>query len=186
MPLFDTEGEARRKENLRLLEDKRLRFAQEMDARGFRPEKMLFCSTEDGMFVGVARWNDGLAVVVGPRFGSDEDFRIEFADHFDFEQEEIFEKGTGLNGMFGFGRKGANGYVYHITLGDGSDAPLCAVLGRTSWLECDYKHNSLLKTKRRRGDANFIWDFLPFERDHVRKVAERLENLYLTRTERLQ
>lgn len=179
MPLFDTEGEARRKANLKSLEDKRLRFAQEMEAKGFRPDKMLFCSTEDGMFVGVARWQDGVALVIGPRFGSDEDFRYEFHDHVDFEKEEIYEKGTGLNGMFGFGRKGASGYVYHITLHDGTVAPLCAVHGRTSWLECDYKRNGLLKTKRRRGDANFIWDFIPFEREQSRKAIERIDTFYL-------
>ena len=131
------------------------------------------------MFVGVARWQDGVALVIGPRFGSDEDFRYEFHDHIDFEKEEIYEKGTGLNGMFGFGRKGASGYVYHITLHDGTVAPLCAVHGRTSWLECDYKRNGLLKTKRRRGDANFIWDFIPFEREQSRKAIERIDNYYL-------
>lgn len=179
MPIFDVEGEAKRKQNLKELEDKRLRFAQEMEAKGFRPEMMMFCSTEDGMFVGIARWNDGAMLVIGPRFGTDEDFRYEFHDHVAFEKEEIFEKGTGLNGMFGFGRKGASGYIYHIALKDGTDAPMHVVHGRTSWMECDYKHNGLLKTKRRRGDANFIWDFMPFERKQTLKVVERLDGYYL-------
>ncbi len=179
MPLFDSGAEAKRKENLKNMEDKRIRFAQEMESKGFRPEKMLFCSTEDGMFVGIARWNNGTVLVIGPKFGTDEDFRFEFHDHLEYEREDIFEKGTGLNGMFGFGRKGASGFIYHFKLNDGSDVPMCVVNGRTSWLECDYKHNGLLKTKRRRGDANFIWDFLPFERSHVEKVAESLDKNYL-------
>jgi hypothetical protein len=56
---------------------------------------------------------------------------------------------------------------------------LCCVAGRTSYLEVNYKKNPLLKTKRRRGDANIIWDFAPFESNAVDKVIKALDSYYL-------
>ena len=91
----------------------------------------------------------------------------------------MFEKGSGLNGAFGFGKKGAKGFILHITLSDGSVAKLHVVAGRTSYLETDYKHNPLLKAKRRRGDANIIWDLAPIEPGHLDKIEDRLMNYYL-------
>ena len=179
MPLFDSSAEKLRKENLKNLEDKRLRFAEELQQQGFKPEKMLFCSTEGGQFVALARHNGKAAVIVSPVFGQEGDFVIEFHDAIQWEKEEVFEKGTGLNGAFGFGKKGAKGYIFHITLSDGSVAHLHVVAGRTSFLETDYKHNPLLKTRRRRGDANIIWDLSPIEAGHLDKIEERLMNYYL-------
>ena len=179
MPLFDSSAEKLRKENLKILEDKRLRFAEELQQQGFKPEKMLFCSTEGGQFVALARHNGKAAVIVSPVFGQEGDFVIEFHDALQWEKEEVFEKGTGLNGAFGFGKKGAKGFVLHITLSDGSVAPLHVVAGRTSYLETDYKHNPLLKTKRRRGDANIIWDLAPIEAGHLDKIENSLLNYYL-------
>ena len=179
MPLFDSSAEKLRKENLKNLEDKRLRFAEELQQQGFKPEKMLFCSTEGGQFVALARHNGKAAVIVSPVFGQEGDFVIEFHDAIQWEKEEVFEKGTGLNGAFGFGKKGAPGYLFHITLSDGSVAHLHVVAGRTSFLETDYKHNPLLKTRRRRGDANIIWDLAPIEAGHLDKIEDSLMNYYL-------
>lgn len=179
MPLFDSNAEKLRKENLKSLEDRRLRFAEELQQKGFKPEKMLFCSTEGGQFVALARHSGKTAVVVSPVFGQEGDFVIEFHDALQWEKEEVFEKGSGLNGAFGFGKKGAKGFVLHITLSDGSVAPLHVVAGRTSYLETDYKHNPLLKTKRRRGDANIIWDLAPIEAGHLDKIENSLLNYYL-------
>ena len=179
MPLFDSNAEKLRKENLKSLEDRRLRFAGELQQKGFKPERMLFCSTEGGQFVALARHSGKTAVVVSPVFGQEGDFVIEFHDALQWEKEEVFEKGSGLNGAFGFGKKGAKGFVLHITLSDGSVAPLYVVAGRTSYLETDYKHNPLLKTKRRRGDANIIWDLAPIEAGHLDKIENSLLNYYL-------
>ena len=179
MPLFDSNAEKLRKENLKSLEDRRLRFAEELQQKGFKPEKMLFCSTEGGQFVALARHSGKTAVVVSPVFGQEGDFVIEFHDALQWEKEEVFEKGSGLNGAFGFGKKGAKGFILHITLSDGSVAHLHVVAGRTSYLETDYKHNPLLKTKRRRGDANIIWDLAPIEAGHLDKIENSLLNYYL-------
>ena len=179
MPLFDAEGEKRRKLNLKNLEDKRVRFAGELAQQGFKPEKMLFCSNEKGSFVALSRWNGMYAVIVSPVFGQEGDFRIEFHKELKYRREEIYEKGTGLNGMFGFGRKAAKGLNIVIELQDGSEETLSAVAGRTSYLETNLKKNPLLNTKRRRGDANIIWDFVPFEVGAVDKVIRALDEYYL-------
>lgn len=179
MPLFDTEGEKLRKLNLKNLEDKRVRFAMELEKEGFKPERMLFCSTEQGSFVALARHNGMYTVIVSPVFGQEGDFKMESFKELKYRKEDIFEKGSGLNGMFGFGRKGAKGVNVVIELSDGSEEALCVVAGRTSYLDVDYKHNPLLKTKRRRGDANIIWDFAPFEMNSVEKVSKALDTYYL-------
>lgn len=179
MALFDHEAEAARKLNLKKMEDSRLKFAEKLAAEGFRPEKMLFCSTEMGSFVALARHNNQQAVIVSPVFGQEGDFIIEYHDRLEYRKEEIHEAGTGLNGAFGFGTKGAVGFKLFIRLNDGSEAELDVVCGRTSFLETNYSHNPLLKTKRRRGDANVVWDLTPIERKHVEKIEAQLNNYYL-------
>jgi len=179
MPLFDTEGEKLRKLNLKILEDKRVRFAEELDKKGFKPEKMLFCANETGSFVALARFDGMYAVVTSPTFGQEGEFKLEMMKELKYRKEEVFQKGTGLNGMFGFGRKGAKGMNIIIEMPDGSEEVLCCVAGRTSYLETNLKKNPLLQTKRRRGDANIIWDFAPFEGGGVDKVLKALDNYYL-------
>ncbi len=179
MPMFDSNAEKLRKENLKILEDKRIRFAEKLQQEGFQPEKMLFCSTEGGQFVALARHGGKCAIVVSPVFGQEGEFTIEYQDAPQWEKEDIFEKGSGLNGAFGFGKKGATGFILHIRLSDGSTADLFVVAGRTSFLETDLRRNPLLKTKRRRGDANILWDFTPIDPSHLAKIKDHLLNYYL-------
>lgn len=179
MPLFDNNAEKQRKENLRLLEDRRVLFAAKLEKMNFKPERMLFCSCEDGSFTALARHNGKYAVVVGPAFGSDNDFIIDVQDSLQVEREDVFEKGTGLNGAFGFGTKGAKGFNLFFTLSDGSVAKMPVVAGRTSWLECPLKKNPLIKTKRRRGDANLIWDLMPIEPGVLSKIENALATYYM-------
>ena len=178
MPLFDRDAEILRKQNLKNLEDKRVRFAEDLDKMGFKPDRMIFCSSEEGSFVALARWNGKACVIVSPVFGQDGDFVLDLMDQFDYEKEEVFEKGTGLNGAFGFGTKGAKGFNLHITLSDGSVVKMPIVAGRTSWLECPLKKNPLLATKRRRGDANVIWDLFPIEPGQLKKIEEAIDGYY--------
>jgi len=179
MALFDNSAEKLRKENLKLLEDRRVLFAAKLEKMNFQPERMLFCSCEDGKFTALARHNGKYAIVVGPAFGSEDDFIIDIQDSVQVEREDVFEKGTGLNGAFGFGTKGATGFNLFFTLSDGSVAKLPVVAGRTSWLECPLKKNPLIKTKRRRGDANIIWDLMPIEPGVLSKIENLLASYYL-------
>jgi len=179
MALFNQGAEKLRKENLKSMEDRRLRFAEKLEKMGFAPERMLFCSNETGSFTAIARHNGKCAVIVSPTFGQDGEFLIDIQDQFYVEREDVFQKGTGLNGAFGFGTKGAKGFNLTFTLSDGSMAVLPVIAGRTSWLEVtQLKKNPLLKTKRRRGDANIIWDLMPIDPGHLTKLEDALARYY--------
>jgi len=180
MPLFDTNAEKERKQNLKEMEDKRLRFAEELERMGFDPERMLFCSCEAGNFVALSKWKGKYAVIVSPVFGKEGDFSLELQDELRYEKEDVYQKGTGLNGAFGFGTKGAKGFNLHISLNDGGIATMEVVAGRTSFLEVKQKKkNPLLSTKRRRGNANIVWDLMPIEPGGLSKLTDLIENEYL-------
>lgn len=74
-----------------------------------------------GCFVALARVDRKYAVIVSPKFGEEGDFVFELLDELDYEREEVFEKGSGLNGAFGFGKKGAKGFNLHLNI-DGQRA----------------------------------------------------------------
>lgn len=181
MPLFDNAAEKARKDNLKLLEDKRVAFAEKLEKMNFKPERMIFFSCENGTFTALSRVNGKYAVIVAPALGQDGEFVLDIQDQPAMEREEIFEKGSGLNGAFGFGTKGAKGFRLFITLSDGSVAEMPVVAGRTSWLECtSLRKNPLLKTKRRRGDANVVWDMMPIEPGQLSKIETLLAAHYIT------
>ena len=179
MPLFNSDAERQRKENLKTLEDRRIRFAEQLDKQGFRPERMFFCSREDGSFAALARHEGRFALIDSPKFGSDAEFWIDIQDSPKFEYEEVFIQGSGLNGAFGFGEKGAKGFNLTVVTGDGENVLVPVVSGRNSWLEAPYRKNPLLKTKRRRGDANVMWDFVPIEYGQIDKIKKILDEYYL-------
>ena len=179
MALFSSDAERQRKENLKLLEDRRIRLAESLDQQGFRPERMLLCSREDGSFVALARHEGRFALIESPRFGEDADFTIDIQDAPRYERNEVFEPGTGLNGAFGFGTKGAKGFDLILFNSDGLPVKFPVVNGRNSWMEATYKKNPLLQTKRRRGDANVVWDFLPIQGGHVETIDKLLNEYYL-------
>ena len=87
MPLFDNNAEKQRKENLRILEDRRVLFAEKLEKKNFKPERMLFCSCENGSFTALARIDKKYAIIVGPTFGTDDDFIIDIQDAL----QEIFK-----------------------------------------------------------------------------------------------
>ena len=53
------------------------------------------------------------------------------------------------------------------------------VFGRNSWMEAKYGKNPLLKTKRRRGDANVVWDFMPIDNASLSKIEKLIYEYYL-------
>lgn len=179
MPLFNSDAERQRKENLKTLEDRRLRFAEQLDKQGICPERMFFCSREDGSFAALARHEGRFVLIDSPKFGTDADFSIDIQDAPKYEYEEVFIQGSGLNGAFGFGEKGAKGFNLSVVNSDGLSVVVPVVSGRNSWLEAAYRKNPLLKLKRRRGDANVMWDFAPIEPGHVKKIKALLEEYYL-------
>ncbi|MBQ3424833.1 MAG: hypothetical protein IJH38_06535 [Clostridia bacterium] len=172
MGLFDSAEELQRKAHLKRLEDKRLAFAELLAEKGFAPEKMLFSQNENGGFTALSRFRDKYWVIVSPGFGTDEEFRLEVLDSLNWRSEEVHVKSEGLGGIFGMGKKAEIGREYIITLPDGTQARMPFVCGRNSWLVAGLKKNPLIKTRRRKGDANLVWEMTPLDRTSVEKTLE--------------
>jgi len=175
MGLFNSAEEQERKAKLKKLEDKRVAFAQELARQVFAPEKMLFSQTENGGFVSLSRFQGQYCLIISPGFGTDEDFILERYDALNWRREEVFVKSEGMGGIFGFGKKAEIGAEYIITRADGSEAKMPFVSGRNGWLECKASKNPLLKTQRRRGDANLVWDMQPLDNTAVKGVLDKVE-----------
>ena len=175
MGIFNDANEQARKANLKALEDKRVAFAQQLAREGFAPETMLLAMTENGGYVGICRDAGQYCLVISPGFGTDEAFAFERFDALNYRVEKVDIRGEGMGGIFGFGKKPQRGVEYVITRLDGSEVRMPFVGGRSSWLECKLSRNPLLKTQRRRGDANVAWDMKPLDNSNVAaalKVAE--------------
>ena len=172
MGLFNDENERVRKQKLKELEDKRLRFAESMQRGGFAPERMLLVSTERGGFVGFCRDGKGMCLIVGPDFGSDDDFALERYDALVTRREDFFQPAEGLGGAFGFGRKGAVGFHLIVDRG-GVELAVPFIVNQNSAMICG-KRNPLLSVKRRRGDANLVWDMQPMDKRLLEKAEREL------------
>jgi len=177
MGLFDDGNEAKRKQNLRDMEDKRCRFAQRMKEEGFAPDRMMMFSTEEGGLIGLSRIGGVLHVVVGPAFGGEGEFVLEKYENPVFHTEEHLQPAEGLGGIFGFGKKGSVGY-YLILERPEPQEPLRipVIANKNQALVCGAK-NPLLELKRRRGDANVVWDMRPIDRSMLGKLQKELEAL---------
>lgn len=176
MGLFgNREEEARRKRNLKELEDKRVRFAEMLAAEGFQPEECLLVQREGG-FAAVARQAGELYLLTGPGPGAEEDFTFRRAGRARAHVEDIFIKSEGLGGILGFGKKGGYGFRLIVTPEEGEPMEIELVSGLGTYLEIrpDKRvKNALLNPKRRRGNANVVWDFQPVEREALEGVRDR-------------
>ena len=172
MGLFDNAEELARKAGLKKLEDKRVAFAQQLDQQGFAPERMLFAQNENGGFTALSRFGGKYWLIISPGFCTDDDFILESYDALDWRVEEVRVKSEGMGGIFGFGKKAEIGSEYFIRRHDGSEARMPFVCGRGNWAEMLLPKNPLLKTQRRRGDANLVWDMRPIDRTQVDRVLE--------------
>lgn len=172
MGLFDSAEELARKANLKKLEDRRVAFAQKLAQQGFAPEKMLFAQNDNGGFTALCRTGGKYWLIISPGFGSDDDFVLESYDALDWRVEEVLVKSEGMGGIFGFGKKGEMGSEFFIRRHDGSEARMPFVSGRGNWMEATLSKNPLVKTQRRRGDANLVWDMKPLDRTQVERVVE--------------
>ena len=175
MALFDSAQEKERRRKLKEAEDKRVRFAEALEKQGFAPARMVMVSTEKGALIGMSREGGKLCLVLGPEFGSEAEFVLERCDPFEYRIEEHYVPGEGMGGIFGFGKKAEGGFVVHIVRG-GEEIEIPFIVNRNSGTVCGRK-NPLLSTKRRRGDANIVWDIPPFDRASVLKVRAAVEEI---------
>ena len=109
MGVFSSEAEAKRKQNLRELEDKRLRFAKRLTDEGFSAQACLFAQFNGG-FTAVAKCGEDICLIKGPAPGADEDFSIRRIPGARARCEDILIKSEGLGGLLGFGKKGGAGF----------------------------------------------------------------------------
>ena len=175
MGFFSGPEEDARRRKLTDMENKRLAFAGKMARVGFAPERMLLLSTERGNLLGICRDGGALCLIVGPELGAEDDFVLWRLEHSRVRREEVIEPATGLGGALGFGTKGAFGFVCTICADEGEFA-LPVVAHRGGALVCG-KKNPLLSVKRRRGDANVVWDIPPIARRRLDELERELREL---------
>lgn len=173
MGLFNDPGEAERRQRLKILEDARLAFAQRMLQEGFAPEQMILTSTERGGLIGLSREGSELCLVIGPDFGTPGTFTLEKCSPADVRREEFFEAPEGLAGLLGIGKKGAKGFYLVVDRG-GIELSVPFIINRNSAAAFSYKRNPLLSPKRRRGDANVVWDLQPLDKKQLSRVERAL------------
>ena len=178
MGFFNNAEEMERKAKLKTLEDKRVAFAQHLARIGFAPEKMLFAQTDNGGFVSLCRFEGQYCLIVSPGFGADDDFVLERYDTLNYRAEQVHVASEGMGGIFGFGKKAETGVQYISTRADGSEITMPFVGGRNGWLETSLAKNPLLKTQRRRGDANVVWDLMPLDRTAVSRALKVVANYF--------
>ena len=178
MSLFSDPDELERREKLKQLEDKREAFAQKLDRQGFKPQRMLFAQMPNGGFSAIARFNGLQWLIVSPGLGTDEDFILETSEHFPVYKQEVLIKSEGMGGMLGFGKKGEEGIEFVIARADGREARLPLIAGRNGWMEYSLAKNPLLKTQRRRSDANIVWDLHPLDRTGLERVLETVDGYF--------
>ena len=179
MGFFSDPNEQARRDNLRKLEDKRLMLATQLEQQGFKPETMLFAQSDNGGFVAACHYAGKQWLIVGPGFGTDEDFVVASSERFDVHRREVRVESEGMGGIMGFGKKGENGVEYVVTLPDGGEAVMPFVYGRNAWAEFTLKKNPLLSTKRRRRDANIVWDLAPIDNALLPKILELADSYLL-------
>ena len=178
MGLFSGPEEQERKAKLKTLEDKRVAFSEKLASQGFAPEKMLFAQTMKGGFVAVCAHAGRNWLIISPDFGADDDYIMEEYDRAAVRKTEVLVKGEGMGGIFGFGKKGEQGYEYAIARQGGGEAVMSFVSGRNGWAEYKYAKNPFLKTQRRRGNANVVWDMKPVEAPDLRKITATVEQYF--------
>ena len=178
MGLFSGPEEQERKARLKSFEDKRVAFAEKLERQGFKPDKMLFAQSDNGGFVAVCRFEGKLWLIASPGFGTEEDYVLAPFDVSNVRREEVLVKSEGMGGILGFGKKGERGVEYVITLSDGSEVKMPFVFGRSGWAEFVLKKNPLLPTRRRRKDANIVWELTPIDNAHLEKIIALADSYF--------
>ena len=92
---------------------------------------------------------------------------------YDEEATLVRKKASPADGLFGFGKKGGSGFRLVVEAPENEEFSLEIVTGMNSFLEVIGGKNGLVNPKRRRGNANFVWDFRPVEREHVAPLRTR-------------
>ena len=172
MALFDNEAEKLRKKNLEKLEDKRVAFAKKLSAMNLTCEKALYAQTGGG-FRGLALCGDKILYLTGPGPSDEVDFTVDVHPSVDARVERILIKGEGAGGFLGFGKKGGSGFRLYLTFPNDNTGEIEIVSSQNCFLEIEKGADPLFDLKRRRNNANFVWDFKTVDRGDLDAVLRR-------------
>ncbi len=170
MALFDNTQEKQRKQNLMELENKRLAFARRLQEMGVQSDRAIYAQAGGG-FHGIAISGAQICYITGPAPGEDADFTVQVYPRVAINTEEILIPSEGMGGILGFGKRGGIGYKLNFVFPDGSVGDLEIISGLNCIFEHDKGGDPLFDAKRRRGDANFVWEFRPVDQSRVKQVV---------------
>lgn len=173
MGLFQSPAEEARRANLRALEDRRLAFLPQLENAG----EMLLTLTERGSVRALGRIGGVPCAIIAPEFGTGEDFLKIPLPGCSWRREPFLERGTGLGGALGVGKKGGVGFVLTLEA-PGGEWELPFIAGRSSCLICAPKRNPLLVSHRRRGDSNPAWELKPLEKRELSRIERWLDDFF--------
>ncbi len=171
MGLFSSPEEDARKNNLKKLEDKRLRFLSGIQS----PGEMLLTITDRGSLRALGTIDGAPFAIIAPELSSEEEYRCVPLADCAYRKEPFFEPSTGLGGAFGFGKKGGVGFTIVLETPQGEwEFPY--VFKKSSCLICAPKKNPMLTPKRRKGDANPAWELPPIDRSGLKRIEAWLDD----------
>ena len=176
MALFDTGVEKQRKENLKVLEEKRVAFAERLNKMGFQSDQSLY-SQMDGGFCGVVISKDQFLYITGPGPGDTADFSVKAYPALSMQIEDVLIPSEGMGGILGMGKRGGIGYNVTLIFPDGESGEFGFVSGRNYYFEHDHGKDPLFDTRKRRGNANFVWEFSAIESSKVNEIITRWTNI---------
>ena len=101
---------------------------------------------------------------------------LERYDHLPARWEDYFEKSEGMGGFLGLGKRGAVGFRLIVERPDGELA-IPYVYGLNCAAVYPLKKNPLLSVRRRRGDANVVWDLPPVDKRSLRKMERMVREI---------
>lgn len=175
MGLFSSPAEDARKNNLKNLEDKRLRFLSGIQS----PGEMLLTITDRGSLRALGTVDGAPCAVIAPELTGEDEYRCIPLSGCTYRKESFYEASTGLGGAFGFGTKGGVGFTIILETPQGEwEFPY--IFKKSSCLICSAKKNPMLAPKRRKGDANPAWELPPIDRSDLKRIEAWLDDFLNT------
>ncbi|MHB8062621.1 MAG: hypothetical protein ACYDG2_08315 [Ruminiclostridium sp.] len=165
--LFNYAALRLRKQQLKDLEQKRVKFAMDMKAQGVIPDRVLYVQ-KNGGFTGIGIDKTTLYVLTGPAPDDEAPFGIQAYKNFNAYMEEIYVEEDGLGGMFGFGKKGGNGWRFIVSLPN-DQIILEIIPNMTNILDVLAIDNRLFFIKEKQ-NYNFVFDMIPRSMEECNKI----------------
>ncbi len=177
MAWSQSEKDKARIAGLQGLEDKRVAFAQRLQAQGLRFSDALLVQ-QGGGFQGIGLADGRVYLLTGPAPGEAEaDFVCEPLDGPQAVFEPFLVESEGMGGMLGMGKKGGAGYVLRLEW-DGGQREMEFVPALMNVLDVRPGDNlPLLDVRHSKKDYNFVWDFRAIDGREMDRIVARWAGL---------